>query len=275
MENDQPAKGQLRERVFRVIFGTRTPAGKLFDVLLLWAIVISVALVMLESVEDIRMRYGRELYIAELIFTTLFTLEYALRLWSIERPMRYARSFFGIVDLLSILPTYIGLLFGGMHSLMVIRSLRLLRIFRILKLVRFVSEAGSLARALKASRRKITVFLLGVMATTVVFGTLMYMVETPEAGFTSIPRSIYWAIVTLTTVGYGDIAPQTVLGQALASFIMILGYGIIAVPTGIVSAEMVRTSNDPGMECMSCHATGHLEDAKYCRKCGAKMPDPL
>ena len=272
MEMDQPAKGPLRERVFRVIFGTRTPQGKLFDVLLLWAIVISVALVMLESVEDIRLRYGRALYMAELVFTTLFTLEYALRLWSIERPMRYARSFFGIVDLLSILPTYIGLIFGGMHSLMVIRSLRLLRIFRILKLVRFVSEAGSLSRALKASRRKITVFLLGVLATTVVFGTLMYMVETPEAGFTSIPRSIYWAIVTLTTVGYGDIAPQTVLGQVLASFIMILGYGIIAVPTGIVSAEMVRTNNDPGMECMSCHATGHLEDAKYCRKCGAAMP---
>lgn len=274
METDQPAKGPLRQRVFRVIFGTRTPAGKRFDVLLLWAIVISVALVMLESVEDIRLRYGRALYIAELVFTTLFTLEYALRLWSIERPMRYARSFFGIVDLLSILPTYIGLIFGGMHSLMVIRSLRLLRIFRILKLVRFVSEAGSLARALQASRRKITVFLLGVLATTVVFGTLMYMVETPEAGFTSIPRSIYWAVVTLTTVGYGDIAPQTVLGQALASFIMILGYGIIAVPTGIVSAEMVRTNNDPGMECMSCHATGHLEDAKYCRKCGAAMPIP-
>ena len=274
METDQPAKGPLRQRVFRVIFGTRTPAGKRFDVLLLWAIVISVALVMLESVEDIRLRYGRALYIAELVFTTLFTLEYALRLWSIERPMRYARSFFGIVDLLSILPTYIGLIFGGMHSLMVIRSLRLLRICRFVKLVRFVSEAGSLARALQASRRKITVFLLGVLATTVVFGTLMYMVETPEAGFTSIPRSIYWAVVTLTTVGYGDIAPQTVLGQALASFIMILGYGIIAVPTGIVSAEMVRTNNDPGMECMSCHATGHLEDAKYCRKCGAAMPIP-
>ncbi|MCB0768093.1 MAG: ion transporter [Flavobacteriales bacterium] len=272
MGTDRPAKGRLREHVFRIIFGTGTPAGRLFDVLLLWAIVISVTLVMLESVAEIKLRYGRSLYLAELGFTALFTVEYLLRLWSIDRPIRYARSFFGIVDLLSILPTYLGLVFGGMHSLMVIRSLRLLRIFRILKLVRFVSEAGSLARALRASRRKITVFLLVVFAITVVFGTLMYMVESPEAGFTSIPRSIYWAIVTLTTVGYGDIAPQTIVGQALASFIMILGYGIIAVPTGIVSAEMVRTNNDPGMECMSCHATGHLDDARFCRKCGAKMP---
>ena len=155
--------------------------------------------------------------------------------------------------------------------MMVIRSLRLLRVFRILKLVRYVSEAGHLGRALYASRQKISVFLLGVVAMTFVFGTIMYMVETPEAGFTSIPRSIYWAIVTLTTVGYGDIAPQTVLGQAIASLIMILGYGIIAVPTGIVSVELSRTL-DPGMECMSCHATGHLPDARYCRKCGAEMP---
>ena len=170
---------------------------------LLWAIVISVLLVMLESVVEIKEKYGTILYIAELGFTTLFTVEYGLRLWSIRRPMRYALSFFGIVDLLSILPTYLGLILGGAHSLMVIRSLRLLRVFRILKLVRYVSEAGHLGRALYASRQKISVFLLGVVAMTFVFGTIMYMVETPEAGFTSIPRSIYWAIVTLTTVGYG------------------------------------------------------------------------
>lgn len=202
----------------------------------------------------------------------LFTAEYGLRLWCVGKPMRYARSFFGIVDLLSILPTYLAVFFGGAHSLMVLRSLRLMRIFRVLKLVRYVSEARTLGRALMASRRKILVFLLSVLATTVVFGTLMYMVETPEAGFTSIPRSIYWAIVTLTTVGYGDIAPQSVLGQTIASVIMILGYAIIAVPTGIVSVEMARVGDDPGMECMSCHATGHLPDARYCRRCGAEMP---
>lgn len=273
MENHQPPKGSLRRRVFHIIFGTDTPAGKLFDVILLWAIVVSVLLVMLESVVEIKAQYGHWLYVAELAFTTLFTIEYGLRLWSVKRPMRYATSFFGIVDLLSILPTYIGLLFGGAHTLMVIRSLRLLRIFRVFKLARYMTEAGSLGKALMDSRRKILVFLLAVFSLTIVFGTLMYMVETPEAGFTSIPRSIYWAIVTLTTVGYGDIAPQTVLGQAIASLIMILGYGIIAVPTGIVSAEMVKR-NDPGMECLSCHATGHLADAKYCRKCGADMPIP-
>jgi len=271
MSYDKPAHGVLRKKVFTIIFGTSTPMGKLFDVVLLWAIVISVILVMLESVVEIKIEYGRVLYIAELFFTTLFTVEYALRLWSIERPMRYAKSFFGLVDLLSILPTYLGLIFGGAHSLMVIRSLRLLRIFRILKLARYVTEAGVLGRALMASRQKISVFLLGVLSVTVVFGTLMYMVETPEAGFTSIPRSIYWAIVTLTTVGYGDIAPQSVLGQTLASFIMILGYGIIAVPTGIVGAELAKDM-DPGMECMTCHATGHLPDANYCRRCGAEMP---
>ena len=272
MESPRPAEGTLREKVFRIIFGTDTPMGKLFDVVLLWAIVISVILVMLESVTEIKVEYGEFLYLAELGFTTLFTIEYGLRLWSMPRPMRYATSFFGIIDLLSILPTYLGLVFGGAHSLMVIRSLRLLRVFRILKLARYVSEAAVLGRALMASRQKISVFLLGVFAITIVFGTIMYMVETPEAGFTSIPRSIYWAIVTLTTVGYGDIAPQSVLGQTLASFIMILGYGIIAVPTGIVGAEIAKT-NDPGMECMSCHATGHLADARYCRRCGAEMPE--
>lgn len=271
MSYDKPAHGDLRKKVFTIIFGTSTPMGKLFDVVLLWCIVISVILVMLESVVDIKIEYGRSLYYAELFFTTLFTVEYALRLWSIQRPMRYAKSFFGIVDLLSILPTYLGLIFGGAHSLMVIRSLRLLRIFRILKLTRYITEAGVLGKALMASRQKIFVFLLGVVSITIVFGTIMYMVETPEAGFTSIPRSIYWAIVTLTTVGYGDIAPQTVLGQALASFIMILGYGIIAVPTGIVGAELAKNV-DPGQECMSCHATGHLPDANYCRRCGAEMP---
>jgi voltage-gated potassium channel len=272
MAEERPREGSLRQRLFVIVFGTDTPAGRLFDVVLLWAIVISVVLVMAESVQEIKLQYGEALHVAELVFTGLFTLEYLLRLWIVKQPVRYARSFFGVVDLLSILPTYLSMIFGGAHTLMVIRSLRLLRVFRVLKLVRYISEARLLAQALSASRRKIMVFLLAVISLTVIFGTVMYLVESPETGFTSIPRSIYWAIVTLTTVGYGDIAPQTWLGQSLAAVIMILGYAIIAVPTGIVSVEMARLP-EPGQECTSCHATGHLPDARYCRKCGAEMPD--
>lgn len=257
--------------MFHIVFGTHTPTGRLFDVILLWAILISVMLVMLESVQEIKVEFGHALYIAEWVFTILFTIEYGLRLWITPHPIRYARSFFGLIDLLSILPTFLGLVVGGAHSLMVIRTLRLLRVFRVLKLVRYINEAGMLGRALYASRRKILVFLMTVVSITIVFGTVMYLVETPEAGFTSIPRSIYWAIVTLTTVGYGDIAPQTWLGQFLAAMIMIMGYGILAVPTGIVSVELARV-DDPGVECMTCHATGHKVDARYCRKCGAELP---
>lgn len=272
MPEKDPAHSPLRARVFHIIFGTDTPSGKRFDVILLWAIVISVLLVLLESVPTIRSRYGPYLYMAELVFTFLFTLEYAARIWSTRWPKRYIFSFFGIVDLLAILPTYIGLVFIGAHSLMVIRALRLLRIFRVLKLARFVSEANVMVKAFQASRRKITVFVLTVLTITIIFGTLMYMVESAEAGFTSIPRSIYWAIVTLTTVGFGDITPQTALGQAIASIVMILGYGTIAVPTAIMSAEMMRTSSETGMECQNCHATDHLTDARYCRKCGTELP---
>jgi voltage-gated potassium channel len=225
----------------------------------------------LESVQEVRQQYGPWLRSAEWAFTGLFTVEYLLRLWVVKKPLRYATSFFGLIDLMSILPTYLAFLFPGAHSLMVIRSLRLLRVFRVLKLVRYLSEAGMLGKALYASRRKILVFLFTVLALVVVFGTLMYLVETPEAGFTSIPRSIYWAIVTLTTVGYGDIAPRSVPGQFLASLIMILGYAIIAVPTGIVTAEMTRTE-EPGRECLTCHATGHPPDARYCRRCGTELP---
>lgn len=260
----------MRERIHHVIFGTDTPMGRAFDVALLWSILISVMLVMLESVPAIRARYGHAFHVAELVFTGLFTAEYLLRLWVVQRPVRYALSFFGIVDLLSILPTYLSLVLGGAHTLMVIRVLRLLRVFRVFKLVRYVSEAGMLGRALMASRRKILVFLLAVMSITIIFGTVMYLVESPEAGFTSIPTSIYWAIVTLTTVGYGDIAPQTWFGQLLAAGIMILGYAMIAVPTGIVGAEMARAEH-PGPECMTCHATGHPPDARYCRRCGAEL----
>lgn len=272
MPDKEPARSPLRARVFHIIFGTDTRHGRLFDVLLLWAIVISVLLVILESVPNIRIRYGKALHVAELGFTFLFTLEYVARLWSTRWPKRYAFSFFGIVDLLAILPTYIGLVFVGAHSLMVIRALRLLRIFRVLKLARFVTEANILVNAFQASRRKITVFILAVLTITVIFGTLMYMIETPESGFTSIPRSIYWAVVTLTTVGYGDITPHTGLGQAIASVIMILGYGTIAVPTAVMSAELMRADGGSGLECTNCHITGHLPDANYCRGCGTPLP---
>ena len=272
MPEKDPHLTPLRARVFHIIFGTDSRSGKRFDVILLWAIVISVFLVMLESVPDIRFRYGKYLHIAELVFTGLFTLEYAARIWSTRWPKKYIFSFFGIVDLLAILPTFIGFVFVGAHSLMVVRALRLLRIFRVLKLARFVSEANVMVKAFQASRRKITVFVLAVLTITVIFGTLMYMIETPESGFTSIPRSIYWAIVTLTTVGFGDIAPHSALGQAVASIVMILGYGTIAVPTAIMSAEFMRTSSDIGMECQNCHITDHLSDAVYCRKCGTKLP---
>ena len=267
-----PHASPLRARVFHIIFGTDTRNGKRFDVILLWAIVISVLLVVLESVPSIRLRYGYPLHIAEYVFTFLFTLEYAARIWSTRWPRKYIFSFFGIVDLLAILPTYIGLVFVGAHSLMVIRALRLLRIFRVLKLARFVSEADVMVKAFQASRRKITVFVFAILTITIIFGTLMYMVESPESGFTSIPRSIYWAIVTLTTVGFGDITPQTALGQAIASVVMILGYGTIAVPTAIMSAEIMRAGSDIGKECTNCHATDHLSDALYCRKCGTQLP---
>lgn len=271
MPEKDPHDTPIRARVFHIIFGTDTRNGKRFDVILLVAIVVSVLLVILESVPDIRFRYGNYLHIAELFFTGLFTLEYAARIWSTRWPKKYIFSFFGIVDLLAILPTYIGLVFIGAHSLMVIRALRLLRIFRVLKLARFVSEANVMVKAFQASRRKITVFIFTILTITIIFGTLMYMIETPESGFTSIPRSIYWAIVTLTTVGFGDITPHTALGQFIASIVMILGYGTIAVPTAIMSAEMMRTGSDTGMECQNCHATDHLSDALYCRKCGTQL----
>ncbi len=228
----------LKERLREIIFEADTAAGKAFDVGLLIAIVFSVVAVMLESVASFKAKYGDVLDGFEWIFTILFTAEYLLRIYLTGKPLKYIFSFFGIIDLLSLIPTYLGFFFVGSHSLLVIRSIRLLRVFRILKLARFLGEAESLVSALKASRSKITVFIFAVLCLTVVMGTVMYMIEGGENGFTSIPRSIYWAIVTLTTVGYGDIAPQTVLGQVLASIIMIFGYGIIAVPTGIVGAEI-------------------------------------
>ena len=263
----------MKARLHEIIFEADTPAGKLFDVLLILSIVISVVLVMLDSISSIRQSYGRLLYIGEWVFTILFTVEYILRLYSVGRPLSYATSFFGVVDLLAILPTYLSIVFPGTHYFLVIRILRVLRVFRVLKLVQYVSEARVLMQAMRASRRKITVFLFVVLSLVVIFGSLMYVIEDPQSGFTSIPQSIYWAIVTLTTVGYGDISPQTGLGQTLAALIMIIGYGIIAVPTGIVTAELAQAhkTSVSTQSCPQCSAEGHDPDAEFCKYCGARL----
>ena len=262
----------IRLIVEEVIFGVETRWGRMFDVVLLWAIVLSLVAIMLESVPAFREIHGRSLYIIEWIFTIFFTLEYALRLWASEEPKKYAFSFLGIVDLLAIIPTYLSLLVVGSHFLLVIRAIRLLRVFRILKLVRYLKGAQMLITAIKASKEKVFVFLTAVVTLAVILGTLMYMVEGGENGFDSIPRSIYWAIVTLTTVGYGDIAPGTTLGQFFAALIMILGYSIIAVPTGIVSVEVAKASRVPSdSTCSRCGETEHLPESRFCRRCGEKL----
>lgn len=261
-----------QSKLHEVIFEADTKAGKWFDILLLWAILLSVAAVMLESVESISLVYGDTLRIIEWGFTIIFTIEYIARIVSVNKPLKYIFSFYGIIDLISIIPTFIGLFISGTHTLSIIRSIRLLRVFRILKLVQFISEANVLIKALKASRAKIVVFLFAVLSLTFILGTVMYLIESPEAGFTSIPRSIYWAIVTLTTVGYGDIAPQTILGQTLASIIMIIGYAIIAVPTGIVGSELAKAETNTNTQaCTNCSLEGHDDDAEYCKYCGSNL----
>ena len=268
---------KIRKQLFVIVFGTDTPAGKLFDIILLWAIVLSVLSVMVESVREIREAYNDWFTIAEWFFTILFTIEYALRLGISIKPKKYAFSFFGIIDLLALLPTYLTLITAGGSYLVVIRSIRLLRIFRILKLGRYLREASVLTNALAASRHKILVFLGAVTTLVMIMGTLMYLIEGGESGFTSIPRSIYWAIVTVTTVGYGDIAPQTILGQAVASMLMLMGYAIIAVPTGIVTTEIAQAEKDKkeaerkDRVCESCGATGHDKDAIFCKNCGNEL----
>lgn len=259
-------------KFYEVIFESDTPAGKAFDVGLLICIVLSVTVVLLESVQPIKAHWGSQFYILEWIFTGIFSIEYLARLWVVLNKRKFVFSFFGIVDLLSILPSYLGLLFPGAQSLLVIRSLRLLRIFRIFKLDRFIGEGQNLTRALKASQHKIIVFITTIMTSVIIFGTMIFLIEGPENGFTSIPTSIYWAIVTMTTVGYGDIAPQTTFGQTLASIIMIMGYGILAVPTGIVSAEMVQLKrNNSNQRCPHCLKEGHDADAGWCKYCGGKL----
>jgi voltage-gated potassium channel len=264
----------FRLKLHETIFEADTLAGKLFDVTLLAFIVASVLTIILESVQSLKQNFSAWFTVLEWFFTIVFTIEYLARLWTVLNKRKYIFSFFGIIDLLSILPSYIAFYFSGMHSLMVIRSIRLLRIFRILKLPRYVGEGQNLVRALKASQHKIIVFMLTVLTSVIISGTIMYMIEGAENGFTSIPRSIYWAIVTMTTVGYGDIAPRTELGQVVASFIMILGYGIIAVPTGIVSAEMIQIKSSEkisGQVCPHCSREGHDIDAKFCKFCGSNL----
>jgi voltage-gated potassium channel len=263
-----------RARLHEVIFESDTRAGRAFDLILIWLILLSVATVVLESVREVRAQHGSLLHALEWVFTLLFTVEYCLRLLSVRRPLRYATSFFGVVDLLAIVPTYLSIFVPGSQYLLVIRILRLFRVFRLLKLSEYVAEADVLRRALRASRRKISVFISAVVLLVVIIGALMYVIEGEANGFTSIPRSIYWAIVTLTTVGYGDLSPQTSLGQMVASIVMVIGYGIIAVPTGIVSvelAEAVRQKRISGQACPSCGAEGHDADSIHCKYCGAKL----
>jgi len=274
------AKGTLKEKLYIIIFGTDTKAGKTFDVVLLWLILLSTASVLLESVVSIRESYAIWFDYSEYVFTAVFTLEYVLRLWTARRKLGYALSFYGIIDLLSILPTYLALFITSSQYLMVIRIFRLMRVFRVLKLGRSLQEADALWTSVKASRTKIGVFLFAVMNVAVIMGTVMYIVEGGENGFTSIPRSIYWAIVTMTTVGFGDIHPHTALGQFFSMVLMIMGYGIIAVPTGIVGVEIFKDSAtgdtqkyaiDSDLHCNNCESSGHLKDAKFCRHCGAKL----
>lgn len=262
-----------RDTVHVVIFEADTPPGKAFDVGLITLIVLSVLVVMLESVDSIQLKHGILLRNAEWFFTIAFTIEYILRLVSVDRPLKYAYSFFGVVDLLAIVPTYLSVLIPGTQFLLVIRLLRILRVFRVLKLAKYIMEADVLKTALVSSRRKITVFLFTIVILVVILGSLMYLIEHNENGFTSIPRSIYWAIVTLTTVGYGDISPQTPLGQTVAAAIMILGYAIIAVPTGIVSVELARATDLPisTRACHTCSREGHDLDAVYCKYCGEAL----
>ncbi|MCP3929204.1 MAG: ion transporter [Bacteroidetes bacterium] len=272
MDDNTKKRNLTKEKIHEIIFEADTPAGKFFDVALLITIVASVLVVMLESTDTLQRNYKEFFTILEWIFTIIFTIEYILRLYCVYRPMKYAVSFFGIIDLLAILPTYLSLFIIGTQYLLVIRALRLLRVFRIFKLGHYMKEGAIIVNALKASRTKITVFLFFVLLMVTIIGSLMYLVEGGQnEDFDNIPRSIYWSIVTLTTVGYGDITPQTNLGQFLSSFVMIIGYAVIAVPTGIVSAEFAakkRELSTSTQACRFCGSEGHDNDAKHCKYCG-------
>ena len=284
--SNQNSKSTWRSRLHEIIYEADTSAGKAFDVVLLIVILLSIAFVMLESIRSIDRAYGEALNIAEWVVTILFSLEYIARIITVRKPFKYIFSFYGIVDFLSTIPMYISFFIGGGHALVAFRALRLLRVFRVLKLARYLGASDMLSSALKASRAKISVFLFAVLVLSVIFGTLMYLIEGAESGFTSIPISVYWCIVTLTTVGFGDIAPVTPLGQLIATFIMIMGYGIIAVPTGIVSAEYTSQVNKGAPKapekpypnthlnsqfCHNCHADKHKDNAEFCYNCGYRL----
>ena len=267
-------KMHWKSRLHEIIFESNTTAGKAFDIALLISILASIAIVMADSVPALHKKYGYVFYILEWSFTILFTVEYVLRLVSVKSPRHYTVSFLGIIDLLAIVPSYLSIFFAGAQSLLVLRALRLLRIFRIFKLSYFLAEMRFLGIAISASLRKISIFMLFVIALVIILGSVMYLVEKGENGFTSIPDSIYWAIVTITTVGYGDISPVTPMGKLVASVIMLLGYGIIAVPTGIVTSEMalaVRNKQQKHVACPNCGKEGHDNDADFCKYCGAKL----
>lgn len=273
--SETKSKSAWRHKLHEIIYEADTPGGKFFDIAILVVIVISIALVMLESVGHLNLKYYWQFYIAEWIITVIFTIEYILRIISIKKPKHYIFSFYGIVDLLSTIPTYIAFVFGGHNLLFAVRALRLLRVFRILKVTRYIGESNRLKNALKSSGPKITVFLFGVVIICIITGTLMHLVEGEAGGFDNIPVSIYWSIVTLTTVGFGDIHPITPLGRFIASFIMIVGYGIIAVPTGIVSSEFTKSQKDKipnnTQACPHCNETNHLDDAEFCHNCGKPL----
>ena len=265
-------KPSLKHRLHEIIYEADTRGGKLFDVILLIAILASILFVMLESVQSIDEKYGSFLDVAEWVITILFSLEYVLRIVTVKKPWKYIFSFYGIIDLLSTIPKYVSLILIDSHNLAVLRALRLLRIFRILKITRYIGASNRLLLALRSSRAKIAVFLLFVLILCIILGTIMYMIEGAENGFTSIPRSVYWAIVTLTTVGYGDIAPVTALGQLIASAIMILGYAIIAIPTGIVGSEMMNANIHTNTQsCPNCMRDSHQDGAIFCYHCGDKL----
>ncbi|EAQ51700.1 ion transporter, partial [Vibrio sp. MED222] len=266
----------LKHHLYVIIFGTHTPAGRAFDISLIVAILASLLVLILESIPNVMTEWSQQLRYIEYTFTALFTLEYLLRLYCSPKPKSYATSFYGVVDLLAILPTYLAIIFPGASFMGVVRLLRVMRIFRILKLVRYLQDSNILLRSLLMARRKILIFFSTVGILVVIFGALIFVIEGPENGFTSIPHSIYWAIVTITTVGYGDMIPQTALGKAIASLTMLLGYSILAVPTGIITAELSNEMNSHKelVKCPNCNRAGHDSDAMYCKHCASELADP-
>ena len=266
-----------KQRLYQIIFGTQTKAGRNFDIALIIAILCSELILILSTIRSVDFKYSEALTVLEWVFTILFTIEYALRLYCSPKPWAYARSFYGVIDLIAVLPSYLAFLFPGSNYLLIIRLIRVMRIFRILKLARFLKDSNILLRSLLMAQRKILVFFSTVAILVTVLGSLLYIVEGPDNGFTSIPTSIYWAIVTITTVGYGDIVPQTDIGKAIAAFTMLLGYSILAVPTGIITAELsleMKTQREL-IRCTNCSASGHESDANFCKKCGTQLPEHL